>query len=88
MWMLPSPRTGSAPRIRSRNAATENAGETLNALLENSDAALYCAKAEGRYRVKRGELPRPEGGASTSDPGGVTLRRRDTRCSLVRRIKG
>ena len=44
-------------------SASENAAETLGVLLENSDAALYCAKAEGRNRVKRGDLPRPDGGA-------------------------
>jgi diguanylate cyclase (GGDEF)-like protein len=41
-----------------------NAHETLDVLLENSDAALYIAKTEGRNRIKRADQPRPEGTAS------------------------
>ena len=41
-----------------------NADETLDVLLENSDAALYIAKTEGRNRIKRADQPRPEGTAS------------------------
>ena len=34
-------------------AVSLKAEETLNALLKESDTALYLAKAEGRNRVKR-----------------------------------
>lgn len=42
-----------------------NAERTLNALLEESDTALYLAKAEGRNRVKRADQPKTDGGLST-----------------------
>jgi len=38
--------------------------QTLEELLEYSDAALYGAKADGRNRIKRAELPKPEGRTS------------------------
>jgi len=45
-------------------SASVNGEQTLSALLEYSDIALYRAKAEGRNRVKRADQPRPEGGSS------------------------
>jgi diguanylate cyclase (GGDEF)-like protein len=45
-------------------SASANANETIEALLESADAALYGAKAEGRNRIKRAEAPRPEGAPS------------------------
>jgi diguanylate cyclase (GGDEF)-like protein len=41
-------------------SASANAEQTLEALLERSDLALYDAKAEGRNRIKRAEQPGPE----------------------------
>jgi diguanylate cyclase (GGDEF)-like protein len=40
-------------------SVSANAEQTLEALLEHSDLALYDAKAEGRNRIKRAEQPRP-----------------------------
>jgi diguanylate cyclase (GGDEF)-like protein len=45
-------------------AMSEASQETLDALLEMSDAALYEAKAEGRNRIKRAAQDTPAGGAS------------------------
>ena len=41
-----------------------NAEQTLEGLLEYSDAALYLAKAEGRNRIKRSDQPTPQRGLS------------------------
>jgi diguanylate cyclase (GGDEF)-like protein len=42
-----------------------NAEQTLTALLEDADAALYRAKSEGRNRVKRADQPKLQGALST-----------------------
>ncbi len=42
-----------------------DAEETLSALLEASDIALYRAKAAGRNRVEHAEQGKPQGGSST-----------------------
>jgi diguanylate cyclase (GGDEF)-like protein len=39
-----------------------NVEETLDALLELSDMALYSAKTDGRNRIKRADQPKPDGG--------------------------
>jgi diguanylate cyclase (GGDEF)-like protein len=41
-----------------------NGEQTLEALLECSDVALYNAKTEGRNRIKRADQSKPEGGLS------------------------
>jgi diguanylate cyclase (GGDEF)-like protein len=41
-----------------------NADQTLEALLEFSDVALYGAKTDGRNRIKRADQPKAEGGSS------------------------
>jgi GGDEF domain-containing protein len=40
------------------------AEQTLDALLEDSDVALYSAKTDGRNRIKHADHPKPEGGVS------------------------
>jgi diguanylate cyclase (GGDEF)-like protein len=45
-------------------SVSADAKQTLDELLEYSDAALYSAKAEGRNRIKRADQPKPEGGSS------------------------
>jgi diguanylate cyclase (GGDEF)-like protein len=46
-------------------AASANAEQTLSALLESSDAALYSAKSEGRNRIKRADKSGPDDSVST-----------------------
>jgi diguanylate cyclase (GGDEF)-like protein len=46
-------------------SASVNVEQTLTALLECSDVALYRAKTEGRNRVKRADQHTPENGSST-----------------------
>jgi diguanylate cyclase (GGDEF)-like protein len=46
-------------------SASAKAEQTLGALLECSDKALYRAKAEGRNRVRRADQPKPEGALSS-----------------------
>jgi len=41
-------------------AVSQQADQPLDAQLANADAALYCAKSEGRNRVKRADQPKPE----------------------------
>jgi diguanylate cyclase (GGDEF)-like protein len=41
-----------------------NTEQTLTALLEDADAALYCAKFEGRNRVRRAEHAQAEDASS------------------------
>jgi diguanylate cyclase (GGDEF)-like protein len=45
-------------------SASVNAEQTLEALLEYSDVALYNAKTEGRNRIKRADQPKTEGPSS------------------------
>lgn len=45
-------------------AQSTNADQTIEALLETADAALYGAKAEGRNRIKRAEAARSDGAAA------------------------
>jgi len=42
-----------------------NAEDTLDALLEYSDVALYIAKSDGRNRIKRADQPQQKNGLST-----------------------
>ena len=41
-----------------------NAGQTLDGLLEDSDFALYGAKADGRNRIRRADQNKPDDGMS------------------------
>ena len=45
-------------------SVSTNAEQTLEMLLEYSDAALYEAKTEGRNRIERAEQPTPDNGSS------------------------
>ena len=46
-------------------ASNENGERTLDALLQEADGALYCAKTEGRNRVKRAAPAKPDDSRST-----------------------
>jgi len=46
-------------------SASSDTDQTLNALLEASDTALYSAKTQGRNRVERADQSKPQGALST-----------------------
>jgi diguanylate cyclase (GGDEF)-like protein len=45
-------------------AVSQQPDRPLDAQLADADAALYCAKSEGRNRVKRGDQSKPDGNSS------------------------